>query len=336
LDGWSIGLLLKELFGKYSQLQCGHPGSNHRSNPFSAYIRWLEEQHEGAAKRFWANYMSGYEGLTGIPYKQSNQARVYRREELQFTLNPVLTRKLEELAKSQHVTLNIVCQTLWGLLLQILNDKDDVVFGSVVSGRPSDIPGVEEIAGLFINTLPVRISASGNQTIAEVIDRVQHESLEAKTHDFVSLADIQSSNPEGGPVFDHLFVFENYPMDPAGLDGDPGLGFKITGVKTFEQTNYDLVVQFHSGEELNVKVTYNGATYPKELVNRLPVYLQRLAEVAAETPFTSIGNINLVTREELQILEGWNRTSGDYPRDKVLPELFEEQAKNIPDRTAIV
>ncbi|WP_121614373.1 non-ribosomal peptide synthetase [Mesobacillus foraminis] len=336
LDGWSIGLLLKELFGKYSQLQCGHPGSNLRSNPFSVYIRWLEQQNEGEAKRFWADYMSGYDGLTGIPYKQSNLSREFRREELQFSLNPVLTRKLEELAKSRHVTLNVVCQTLWGLLLQKLNDKDDVIFGSVVSGRPSDIPRVEEIAGLFINTLPVRISASGSETIAEVIDRVQHESLETKNHDFVSLADIQSSNREGGSVFDHLFVFENYPMDPGGLDGDPGLGFRITGVKTFEQTNYDLVVQLHSGEELNGKVTYNGAAYPKELVNRLPVYLQRLAEVTVETPFTSIGNINLATKEELQILEGWNHTSEDYPRDKVLPELFEEQAITFPDQTAIV
>ncbi|TCN18914.1 non-ribosomal peptide synthetase, partial [Mesobacillus foraminis] len=336
LDGWSIGLLLKDLFGKYTELQCGHRGSIQKSNQFSAYIRWLDQQNEEVAKRFWADYLDGYEGLSGIPYKQSNLPGAFRREELHFSLNPVITRKLENLAMSRHVTLNAVCQTLWGLLLQILNDKGDVVFGSVVSGRPSDIPGVEKIAGLFINTIPVRISASGKETIAEVIDRVQQESLEAKYHDFVSLADIQSANPEGGPVFDHLFVFENYPMDPAGLDGNPGLGFRITGVQAFEQTNYDLVVQLHSGEELNGKITYNGAAIPKELLNRLPVYLQKLAEVAVESPFTSIGNVHLVTEEEMQILESWNQTSEDYPQDKVLPELFEEQARNFPDEIAIV
>ncbi|WP_226608383.1 condensation domain-containing protein, partial [Bacillus cereus] len=290
LDGWSIGLLLKELFEEYRCQQHGQLNQNEKSMPFSAYIRWLEEQNEEEAKAFWAGYLNGYENLSGIPYKKSNLSSEYRREELHFRLNSVLTRKLKELAISQHVTLNILIQTLWGILLQKLNDIDDVVFGSVVSGRPSNIPEVEKIVGLFINTIPVRIAALDDETVVEVLSQVQCASLEAKNYDFISLADIQSVKAAQGPIFDHIFAFENYPMDWSGVNGDPELGFRITGVTAFEQTNYELVIQLHAGEELNGKITYNGAVYPKELIKRLPVYLEKLAQVAVESPLTAIGD----------------------------------------------
>ena len=108
--------------------------------------------------------------------------------------------------------MNSMMQTAWGMLLRSYNNIDDAVFGAVVSGRPAEIEGVENMVGLFINTLPVRLSPNERvDTFIETVKRLQQRARDSEKYDYISLAEIQAQSDLKQNLIDHLFIFQNYP-----------------------------------------------------------------------------------------------------------------------------
>src|SRR5262249_51171144 len=147
---------------------------------------------------------------------------------------------LRQGAAAMQVTVNSLVQASWGILLGRYNDRQDVVFGTIVSGRPATIVGVEAMAGLFINVIPVRVTFCEQETVEQVLGRVQRATEDGLSHHYIPLPDIQTS-PK---MVDHLLVYESYPIDERLLTragaGDRAL--RVTDVQTHEQTHYDLTV----------------------------------------------------------------------------------------------
>ena len=198
-----------------------------------------------------------------------------------------MTARLEELAKRYRVTLNTVMQTLWGIVLGRYNGTQDVVFGSVVSGRPADIVGVEDMIGLFINTIPVRVSWEAEQRLADVLEEMQQRAVEMKAYDYVPLADIQGQSELKQGLFSHIMVFENYPMEESVKEaGEEAL--EIGDVSIFEQTNYDFNVTILPGKAMQVQFSYNAHVYDAEMVERLSGHLLQLIESAVSHPEVQI------------------------------------------------
>ncbi len=339
MDGWCLGIIMGDFFKAYSVLTKGNTISATNSYPYSDYIKWLQVQNKEDAMAYWKNYLQGYEQQVSIPklYKKTNED-VFLHQEYQFELNEAVTLRLTNIAKENKISLNVMLQTVWGILLQKYNNTKDVVFGAVVSGRPPEVIGIEKMVGLFINTIPVRIQKNDISFI-ELAKEIQQNALESMAYDYLPLADIQVNTELKNNLFDHIMVFENYPMDKqvSSMDNEQALGFAIKGLEAFEQTNYDFNLAIMPSETIMFKLTHNENVYSKEQMIQICNHFKMIASQIMENPEINTSSINIIDNEEKQqLLVEFNNTKAEYQRDKTIQQLFEEQVVKTPDNIAVV
>jgi amino acid adenylation domain-containing protein len=337
MDGWCLGILLREFFQIYQSLMQGKAVNLLKTTPYSNYIAWLEQQDQEAARAYWKNYLAGYEQKAGLP-KRNPRSPEYFQKKIRFNLDEELTQKLEQTAIQHQVTVNTIFQSIWGVLLQKYNRTDDAVFGSVVSGRPPVVAGIEKMIGLFINTIPVRIKCDGNESFHRLMQQVQQAALEAEPYHYLPLAEIQAKTELKQELLDHLIIFENYPLEQEIAESnsqEPGL--EIAGVDVFEQTPYDFNVIAGLGKELSIQLEFNGLVYDVDLAGRIERHFKEIARTVVAGADVLVNQIGLLSREEKwQILNDFNDTLTPYPQDMTIHRLFEEQAGRIPDNIALV
>ncbi|WP_412178008.1 condensation domain-containing protein, partial [Paenibacillus terrae] len=225
MDGWCLGIIIQEFFTIYRSLTSGTPLLLPPVQPFSNYIRWLEKQDAQQARAYWGNYISGYTQHAGLPKRSVPLKGDYDKQEHAFVLDTEMTEGLQQVARQHQVTLNTLIQTIWGLLLQKYNRSQDVVFGAVVSGRPAELPDVERMVGLFINTIPVRVTSGGQQRVSDLLRQVQETALSSERHSFYPLYEIQSQSELGQGLVDHIVVFENYPVTSEAMNSGDAYEF---------------------------------------------------------------------------------------------------------------
>ena len=245
------------------------------------------------------------------------------------------TEKIKNVAERVGSTINTVAETAVGIMLQSYSGSKDVVFGKVVSGRNADIPGIEDIVGLFINTIPVRVTAENGETVTELIKRQQKKSIESTNYDYCSLADIQKKTAQGSELIKVLYVFENY---GSGSEEGNSENSGITLESGREQTNYGISISgFEFEGKLSFKIMYDPNIYCEEEVRMVLERLLKICEEIANKPDAKVCELETVTEAEKQlILNDFNATETEYPRDKTVVELFEEQVKKTPGNTALV
>ena len=333
LDGWCIPIVLNDFFQIYQQRKGGLPVELGPVYPYSTYISWLGEQDAEEAKASWAEYISGYEPTSFI-HKQGGK-NSYRQAELVFAIEQALTDSLNKLAKQLHVTLNNLFRAIWGLMLQRQCNTEDVVFGSVVSGRPSHLPNVEQMVGLFINTVPIRVQAGAEQTFSELVKQVQQEALSLAKYHYLSLADIQGNQQ----LIDHILLFQNYPMDQQFLTrlNQYNEEFTLTHLSAFEQTNYDLNVMVTPSDVITIKYIYNAAVFSEEQLLHISRQLITIMTQVTNAPDILLQKLEVVDPAEKQLqLHSFNDTYRHYPTDKLIHQIFEERAEREPERIALV
>ncbi|MBA4602107.1 non-ribosomal peptide synthetase, partial [Thermoactinomyces mirandus] len=338
MDGWCMGIVFEDLFEIYGKLKHNEPVPAGKVTQYREFIRWLEQQNQSEAMEYWKQYLSGYEEPVKVPGMQPVADGEYQLGELTLSLDEELTRELNKMARRHHLTLNNVFQTIWGVLLQRYNNTEDVVFGSVVSGRNKLIRDIEKMVGLFINTIPVRVRGSGEERFIDLAKRVQRSALASEPYDYVSLADTQEYTQAGNQLFDHIVVFENYAFDPGVFDKySYQVGFTVTDARsTFDKTNYDFNVIVLPNEKLTILFQYNELACSKAYVEKLFGHFRHIAEQVIQQPEKLLKEIELVTEtEKEQLLIGFNQTDADYPREKTIQEIFEEQVEKYPQQIAI-
>ena len=169
-------------------------------------------------------------------------------------LDAALSASLQACARAQAVTLNTLIQATFGVLLGRLTGRDDVVFGVTVSGRPAELSGVEQMVGLFINTLPLRMRLSPGLTLAELLHDTQERQSALLAHQHIGLGEIQQAAGIG-ELFDTLLVFENYPVDREGLAAPAG-GLRLGAVEGRDATHYPLTLLVQPGEVLRLRLDH--------------------------------------------------------------------------------
>ncbi|KKD52441.1 MULTISPECIES: non-ribosomal peptide synthetase [Paenibacillus] len=339
MDGWCLSLINKEVFESYAALQEGRVPELAPAVPYSRFIEWLEAQDRKAATDYWSSYLSGYEQQTALPaVKSGRKSGGYTASDWVTVLERELTLRVEETAKRYQVTMNTLLQTVWGIVLQKYNNHRDVVFGSVVSGRPSDIIGVEGIIGLFINTIPVRILSEAGESFAEVMKKTQEQALASHAYDTYPLFEIQALTDQKQDLINHIMVFENYPVDEQveEMEIDGQELSPISNVVALEQTNYDLNVVVMPGECVKIRFMYNALNYDQTDIERLHGHFVNLLEQTLLNPNVRVEELELVTAAEKQQITGeFNDTASAYPDNQTIHKLFEEQAEHTPDHIAV-
>ncbi|WP_275562122.1 non-ribosomal peptide synthetase [Streptomyces sp. 5-6(2022)] len=332
LDGWSAPLVMRELFQHYRA--GGEDTSLPPVTPYRTYLSWLAGQDEEAAKRAWREALEGVDSPTLLVPDAGPGAAVLP-EDLVAEVPADRTARLGELARSAGVTLNTLVQSAWGVLLGRLTGRGDVVFGATVSGRPADIPGVESMVGLFINTLPVRVQVDHGGSWTQLLTAVQRQQAALLDHHHLPLSAVREATSVTGELFDTLVVFENYPLDSEGL-AERTEGARITDLTGQDATHYALTLFPTPGPTLRLRLGYRPDLYERERAQALLDAFCRVLEQIEADPSAPVGRTEVLAPGELRtVLRDWNEPDGGAPGASV-PELFEAAVAADPAAVALI
>jgi len=332
LDGWSTGLVMRDVIAAYDALAYSAPP------PFREHIAWLRSQDLSAAEEFWTNHLASFTLPTPLPLSPAEMTGVAgadKYEEAEVMLSASATTQLTCFAQEQGVTLNTIAVATWALLLHRYSGESDVVFGTIVSGRPDALPDADSMVGLFINALPIRCEITP-EPLRPWIQKLQANLAQQNEFAYYPLAEIQkrSSVPSTAPLFESLLIFQNYPIEDAM--GESLAGIRIREVQAFDPNNYPISLVITPGSQLSVRVLFNNARFDRKTVDRILGHFETLLSsfaTSAEAPITTLPI--LTARERQQILQEWNDTSAPVPSDKTLLDLVESTAQQNPRRIAV-
>ncbi|MFI0790723.1 amino acid adenylation domain-containing protein [Streptomyces lydicus] len=332
LDGWSMTLLLRELFLLHAH---GGDGSVLRETlPYRSYLTWLAARDRPAARGAWRAVLDGLDGPThiapGVP-RSSDSAS----QEVTLELPPGLTARLKQQARQSNVTLNTVFQAAWALLLGRLTGRDDVVFGATVSGRPEELPGAETTIGMLINTVPVRARLRRDYSLRTLLEHIQQQRFGLLEHDHLGLAEIQSLHDSGGGHFDTSVVFGNFPIDSLTPSG-PMHDELDLDISVREAVHYPLSLAVQPGDPLTLRFYFRPDVFDRAAVTEIAERLIRVLEQTAADPGTTVGATGILLPGEAERLLAAGVATAAQPPMATLPELFARQVARTPHQVAVV
>jgi amino acid adenylation domain-containing protein len=284
--------------------------------------------------------MKGFTGPTPLPAdhlpsRQRDHAE--HPHEQQLRLSAELTASLRRFARHEQITPNTLVQGAWSLLLSRYSGEEDVVFGTTLSGRSAPLPDIETMVGLFINTLPVRVRVTGDQTVSKWIRELHAQQVELQLYDYSPLVEIQGWGdvPRGLPMFESLLVFENLPSDSSLGQKTGSLGIRPVR-RLLQQTGYPLGLVVMPGHEWVLKLVYDSSRLEAATVSQMLRHLQAaLVEMTAH-PDQRLANISLMNQaERQQVLVEWNATTTERLPDACIHQLVEAQVERTPDAIAL-
>ncbi|MEU4445217.1 non-ribosomal peptide synthase/polyketide synthase [Actinosynnema sp. NPDC050801] len=332
LDGWSLAQVLAEVCEQYAAEVGGRRPEPVSRRPFRDYLRWLGERDRTGAERHWREVLAGVEAPTPLPYDRApvEAHRTESSESVPVELSADRSARLNRVARRAGLTVSTIVQGMWARLLSRYSGEPDVVFGTTVSGRPADLPGVESMVGMFINTVPTRVRVDRGRDVLSWLRDLQEAQSGSRSFDFVSLAEVQawSDLPPGANLFDSAVVFENYPVDELA---NAAQQVRVLDVQGLDSTNFPLTLSAHTGDRLRLELDYDRKLFDAATVERMAAYLVALLEGVADGR-----ELPLLTEDDARHeLVEWNRTALDVP-DVTFPEVFEAQVRRTPDATALV
>jgi microcystin synthetase protein McyB len=337
MDGWSLFLVLRQVFGAYEALRAGREPVLEPSRPFRDFLVWLQRQDRARSENYWRKALRGIQAPTPLvaDHPSTESGREVFDSRLEY-LTAEVSSTLRDLAKQHRLTLNSILQGAWALLLSTYSGARDVLFGTVVSGRPVDLEGAESMVGLCINTLPTRVRLDAEATVLDWLHQVQAEQAEAREYAYSRLVDIQSWSEirPPSPLFESIFLFENYHKD-APLESMCST-LEIEDVRWLERHNYPLAALAIPGPRLMLRIIYQTGRCAEDTIERMLQHWRTLLEAMVATPKARVADLALLTAAERErLVVGWNVTEAEIRRGACVHELFEEQAARTPDVLAV-
>jgi amino acid adenylation domain-containing protein/non-ribosomal peptide synthase protein (TIGR01720 family) len=336
LDGWCLPLVYRDVITLYQAQLEGRAGVLSAAPVYEQYIGWLQRQDRSAARAHWRELLGEMQAPTPLVVDRLPTGGSGHREQY-VELSVEQTEALQSVAQAHHTTVNTLLQWAWGYLLHRYSGEAEVVFGATVSGRPAEVAGIEEMLGLFINTLPVKLDFTGPLEMTRSL-RTLHESFQRSTqHGYLSLSEIQRQSrvPAGTALFDSLLVFENYPV-ASRLEAAAMLSrLEIEHAHSRQSTHYKLTLIGNLGAQLQVKLCYRAEHFTEAAIDRLEQHLRR---ILVQLPQIVASNrpVDLLTEEEARQLDCWSLIQRPYERDLCIHQWFEAHADSAPQQIALV
>src|SRR5882724_10168017 len=307
LDGWSMALVLGEVFARYRAPQGGAP-FDQPPRPFCDYVAWLERQDLAAAESYWRRTLAGLDGMPTLP--PGDPAAGSEGDDRRTLVLPAATAAaLAARAQRSGLTLNTLAQGAWALLLGRASDLDEVVFGTVVSGRPAELDGVEAMVGMFINTLPVRVRLAGAQPLGEWLRELQAAQLTMRRFEYSPLSQVHawSALPAGRPLFESILVFENRALFAAAAAVEPAGAPRLRPLEFQGTTGYPLVAAVEPGADLALTLAYDRRRFDPLTIQRWLEHFATLFESLGGDPGRPLDSLShLRPGERQQLLVEWN------------------------------
>jgi len=331
LDGWSTSILLSELDHVYGAMRRGDAPGLDAVNPYKDYIAWLRKQDHEKALAYWRQELSGFREATPLNADRSAPAASSRGEVAHRFRAPA--GEISAYCRSLRITPSALVLGVWSIALSKLSGMDDVVFGVTVSGRPAELPTVNAQVGLFVNTLPFRFRAHKTEAVGDALRHVHDAQVRLADLQYSSLAEVQgvSETPNGAPLFESSFIFQNYPQSDLRL-------FKNLAVTSFEgvdNPHYPLNAMFALHSNLEARIVYDRDRFDEATIARLCARFERLLDQALAAPDRRLCEMSVLTDEERRlVIDEWNDTEhGGTVR--CVHDMIAEQARLKPDAIAL-
>jgi natural product biosynthesis luciferase-like monooxygenase protein len=342
LDGGSFVAIVNEVFAVYEALRRGETPSAAAPLPvpYRAHIDWLQGELAAkaeAARAFWHARLEGFAAPNALTAAAPAPGAPAGHGERVFRLSRAETDRLKEFGKPRDLTLNTFVQGAWALVVAASTGDDDVVFGATRSCRRTSVPGADSIAGLFINTLPLRLTIDVSAPASEWLRGVRDRHREVRAFEHTPLADVVAASDLGTEraLFESIIVFNERLME-AVMRAQGGAWARRT-FRWIEQTNFPITLFGYAEDELSLKLSYDRARLDDEAATRLAARLEAVLKALAATPEAALGALPMLAPAERALaVERWNDTRVDVEGPRLVHELFEAQAAATPDAPAVV
>jgi amino acid adenylation domain-containing protein/non-ribosomal peptide synthase protein (TIGR01720 family) len=342
-DGWSVGILIQELTILYqARLSGAAPALPDLDIQYSDYAAWQHAHLTRAALEpslaYWRERLTGAPEVLELPTDRARPpVQSYAGGKRRFSIGPVVVTRLRQLGRQHQATLFMVLQAAFAALLSRYSGSDDIVFGTPVANRA--VPGVEPLIGFFVNTLVLRTDLAGDPSFDELIERVRRASLADLDHQHLPFGylvdELQPQrNLSYTPLIQALFVLQNTPQHDLRLAGlTVSLEEPETDIAKFDLT----MVLTETGAGLDGEIEYNASLFDPATIDRMAGHFENLLGAMARAPDARVSEAAVLSAAERDLLLNiWNDTASDFPRDLCVQALFERQAAATPDAVALV
>ncbi|MDM8557743.1 amino acid adenylation domain-containing protein [Candidatus Parabeggiatoa sp. HSG14] len=341
-DGWSIGVLIRELSTLYEAFSQGQasplPPLPIQYVDFAHWQRqWLSGKVLEQQINYWKQQLAEIPALLELPTDHPRPPmQRFQGATYPLQLSTKLTAQLKSLSQQTGTTLFMTLLSAFATLLTRYTGSEDIVIGSPIANRTQS--QTESLIGFFVNTLVLRIDLSNNPIFEALLKRVRTTALDAYAHQDIPFEQlVEELQPERNlshtPLFQVMFVLQNAPIGNLEL-----LGLTLAPIEMESvSAKFDLTLSLEeTGGGLKGTLEYNTDLFEQTTIERMIGHFQILLTGIVENPLTSVHELSLLTEAEHQQLKAWNNTIADYPTDKCIHQLFEEQAEQNPNATAVV
>jgi amino acid adenylation domain-containing protein len=334
-DGWSNGIVLKEFMAAYDAFDAGLQPDKPRKTKFKEFIKWHQSRDSSKQQAYWSGCLQDIEERTALPLDAGSRTGPGQAASHIRAFSDSETLAISKYCRHHELTPASLLYGAWAILLQKYNRSRDVLFGTTVSGRVPDITQVDEMVGLFINTIPLRVKSPEGETVRELIRAVDQTLKARERFENMPLVDIaqMSGIREGGDLFDSIVVLENYPLDDRVRNGR---NLRVDGYCMYEKTHYALTLGIKAFGAWELDLAYDTGSFSPDTIERMADHYMLIVRQMTERPEIEVSKLDIVTeRERNRIVGEFNRPVGKHEVGLV-HQAFEQQARRTPDHTAVI
>ncbi|MFT5823208.1 MAG: amino acid adenylation domain-containing protein [Crocinitomix sp.] len=346
MDGWCLSVLIHDFNQLFIQETTGAAAQLAPAIPYANYINWLKDIDKNESLNYWDNYLKGYSNAAAVPFTVQIAESEFGESREKIEIQGDLFEQLTTLCNQIGITQNTFIQGVWGYLLSRYNNTNDVVFGGVVSGRPADLNGVEDMIGLFINAIPVRVKYETGDTATSLLKKLQEEAIESTPHHYLNLSEVQAQGQLSMNLINHIMVFENYAIkdarDENEAENSNPSALSIEATEIFERTNYDFTLTVSpSSNALQINVIFNINKYDARAISSLAVHFETLIKAFVNEPNQELKRLDYLSKKEkeqllLQSNNGCSNNVSIKDVNETIVSLFEEKAGAAPLTNALI
>lgn len=360
MDGWSQSLLWEDVLKRYSSARKPIANTNINTNEvpsdYEHYIGWLlykQQSSNDESTAFWTQQLSPLSSPSYLADASQPDNRATTDITEQGTYGDWTTRldigeteQLVNFAKQQKITLNTLLQLAWSLILMRYTGRETIAFGSTVSGRPADLPSIENQIGLFINTLPVVFGPSPQLSVASCLQQMQQLNIALRAHEHIPLYKIQRlsqavSSAHNSGLFDSILVVENYPLsEKLQVDDRQGKQTNIAfdNIDAAGHTSFAMTLEARFTQHLSLSYSYDKTHFSDSFTRQLSQHMTQMLMAIIASANQPIGQLSLLSqREQQHLAASFNQTQISYPeRHSSLQALIEHQVDKTPEAVALI
>ncbi len=341
-DGWSMGVLIREITTLYAAYSNGHPSPlPELPVQYVDFAHWQREWLQGEVLEtqlsYWKERLGGILPLLELPFDRPRPAQqTFRGASRCFLLPAPLAERLREISKREGLTLFMTLLAGFQVLLNRYTGQEDLILGTAIANRTR--AEMEGLIGFFVNTLALRTDLSGDPTFLDLLRRVHRVTIDAYTHQDMPFEMLVERlqvvrDMSRSPVFEVMLVLQNAPVAELKLSG---LSIRPIAIDS-GVAKFDLALDMWEDESgINVKADYNTDLFEPETIVRMFGHFRRILEAAVANPGMRLSEFDLLSEvERCQLLIEWNATEAYYRKGVCIHDLFEEQVEKTPDSPAL-